>query len=842
MPLEPAARPAGYPVELESDVLLVDGRGAEIRPIVPADAASLRDELNARLSEESIYFRFFNPRRHMSEAELAHFATVDYTSRLALVAHVDGELVAVARFERLADSAEAEVAFVVRDDQQGRGFGMVLLEHLASAARTRGISRFSADTLAANAKMLKVFRNAGFDESAAFESGVVHVTLDLHAGERYVEMVEERDRVAAVASIARLLSPSSVAVIGAGRQAGGVGHEILANLLRGQYAGRLYAVHPSAKEVLGITAHAEVGSIPEPVDLAVVAVPAAAVADVVRSCGRARVGGLVVISAGFAETGEAGAEAERQLVALAREHGMRLIGPNCLGVINTAPSVRMNATFADVDPPVGHVAFSLQSGGLGIAILNEAARRELGLSAFVSVGNKADVSGNDLLRYFEADANTHVVLLYLESFGNPRHFASIARRVSRTKPIVAVKSGRSRSGARGASADTGAVASPDSAVDALFRQAGVIRVDTLEELFDVAELLSGLPLPAGRGVAIVGNVAGPEVLAADACEGAGLAVPELSHATRRSLASILPGRAALTNPVDCLAAVTPEQFGRAIEAALRDDAVHGVIAVYTPPSAERLDEVAAVVADLGARSTKPILANMLAGADALRLLRQGARRVPWFAYPEAAARALARVAAYAAWKARPEVPVPVFADVDRERARRVVADALTGVDSCPMSAAATAELLEAFGISSAADRDGEAEALAEGAVECVIGVGEEPGFGPLVSFGLAGPPVELLGDRVLSLVPISRPDAVRLISSVQASPMLSGYRGRPPADIGALADLVCRVSQLAEETPEIVEMELDPVLAGPGGAVVAGARARLARVEHRPELRRRHLR
>ena len=904
MTVEPLTSPAGYPRELESDVLLADGRVGVLRPILPKDAVALRDDLGAHLSEQSVYFRFFTPRRHFTAQEFEHFANVDYASRLALVALVEGELVAVARYERIEEGDEAEVAFTVRDDQQGRGLGMVLLEHLASAARARGISRFVADTLAENHKMIDVFRRAGFEEEASFESGVVHVTLDLQASARYLEQVEERDRVAAVRSIERLLRPASIAVIGASRRPGTVGYEILANLVEGGFRGSLHPVNPAAKAICGLPALRDVREIPGEVDLAVVAVPAPIVAEAVRACGEKGVGGLVVVTAGFAETGSEGARAERELVATARAHGMRLIGPNCLGVVNTAAEVSMNATFSPVRPVPGHVAFSSQSGGLGVAILNEATSRDLGVSLFVSVGNKADVSGNDLIRYFDADENTSVILLHLESFGNPRHFASIARKVARTKPIVAVKSGRSLAGTRGAVSHTAAIAAPDAAVDALFRQAGVIRVDTLEELFEVAEVLSHQPLPAGPRVAIVANAGGPGVLAADACEGAGLVVPELSKETQARLRVLLTDQAAVSNPVDCIATVTPEQYGGALEIVLEDESVDAVIAIFTPPLLKEEGDVAAVVARVSAAAGKPVLANFLSTSEALAALRSGPRRVPWFTYPESAARALGHIVPYAAWRARPDVPVPAYHDIDVAAARAIVDGALELESSCWLPLGETLALLAAYGLpcvgsvrALSARRAAEAarrmrvpvalkldlpglvnrsevggvrlnlsgpkhveaaaaellegrgdgasvivQPMVAGGVETIVGVVEEAGFGPLVMFGLAGGASELLGDRALSLVPISRPDAVRLIASLRAAKLLSGYRGVPPADISALADVLCRVAQLAEELPEVVEMNLNPVMAGPDGAVIIDPKVRVARVEREPELRRRQLR
>ena len=679
----------------------------------------------------------------------------------------------------------------------------------------------------------------------------------------------------------------------------------MTNLLAGGFNGAVYPVNPAGGEIAGLPAATSVSELPVPVDLAVIAVPAPNVASVVESCGEQGVGGLVVISAGFAETGADGATAERELVTVARRHGMRLVGPNCMGVVNTAPDVSMNATFAPVAPLRGRIAFASQSGGLGIAILSEATRRDLGMSSFVSVGNKADVSGNDLLRYWEEDANTDVILLYLESFGNPRHFSQIARRIARKKPIIAVKSGRSGAGSRGASSHTAAMATPDASVDALFRQAGVIRVDTLEELFDVADVVTHQPLPKGRGVGIVGNAGGPGVLAADACEGHGLSVPELSAQTQQRLRSVLSSGAAVSNPVDCIASATAEQYRRALEIVLADDAIDALIVIFTPPLVTNADDVAEAVASVAATSSKPILANFFAPSARLSKSSAAGVRVPSFAYPESAARALGSIVPYATWRRQPDVAPPVLADVETGRGREVVESALAssndawlGTDAADallgcygiehvrsLRATSTAEALQAAvglgyplalkidvagvvhktdvggvylglasdeAVTAASDslfaRFGPDAAvilqpMAPPGVETIVGLVEDPLFGPLVMFGLGGTATEILGDRALSLVPLNRPDAVALIGSLRSSKLLMGYRGSPVADIDALANVVCRVARLAEDLPEVVEMDLNPVLAGPDGCQVLDCKIRVkALAIKEPQLRRRHLR
>jgi acetyl coenzyme A synthetase (ADP forming)-like protein len=855
----------GYPAELESEVLLADGRVAQVRPIVPEDAEALR-AFAGRLSAETVYLRFFSARRQLTDAELRHFTNVDYERRLAIVAFVDGELVAVARYERLGDGNEAEVAFTVRDDQQGRGLGTVLLEHLASAALTRGITTFVGDTLPENSKMLGVFREAGLVESARFDSGVIRVTIQLDPVPGYADKVEERDSAAAARSIARILEPSSVAVIGASPRPRTIGYALVANLLAGGFTGRIHPVHPTAPEVLGLPAYPSIAKVPEPVDLAVIAVPAASVPAVVEECGEAGCGGLVVVSAGFAETGRAGAEAERQIVSSARRHGMRLVGPNCMGVINTAEHVRLDATFAPVAPVPGRIAFCSQSGGLGVAILGEASRRGLGISSFVSVGNKADVSSNDLIRYWEQDPGTDVILLYLESFGNPRHFSRIARRVGRRRPIVAVKSGRSASGVRGTALHTAAAGeAPDDIVDALFRQAGVIRVDTLEELFDVAEVVHHQPLPAGDRVGILGNAGGPVVLAADACEARGLQVPVLSEATQGRLREVLGGQAAVRNPVDCNPSATPEEYGRALDILLDDPGIDAAITILTPPFPREAEGVATQVVRVAGAHGKPVVANFLATEGTVEAFRSGEPRIPWFHYPESAARALAKVVPYAVWRRECEAadeaeattkpalasepePAPEpdpqsdaagKAFGDPLAARAVLSAALEqdpgNPDGVELSADATSALLATYGIPlKAVEAPPPAPPLS-------VRLVEDPLFGPVVSVGLAGLASEVFGDRALRLAPFSQSEAESMVRSLRAVSVLEAAPA--PADFPAIGRLLCRVARMAEDLPEIARLELEPVVSiAPGGVSVGGARVTARAVLPEPALRRRRLR
>lgn len=844
-----------YPAELECDVLLSDGRTARLRAIRPDDAPALR-ELGEKLSKETVYFRFFSPRRSLSDKEITHFVTVDYQDRLALVAIVDGDLVAVARYDCVPGAsrgslgapggsrsdrvAEAEVAFVVRDDQQGRGLGTVMLEHLASAAVARGIGRFVADTLVENHRMIGVFRSAGFEESASLESGVVRVEMELVARPEYLERVEEREWRATVRSIERILRPASIAVLEATSKPGDVGHDLVSNLLAAGYRGSVHPVSRTDDTVCGVASARTVGDVPGPIDLALITVPATELAQAIRECGEKGVCGLVVMTAGHLGQGASAAAFERDLVDLARSSGMRLVGPNSVGVINTSPEVLMNATVAPDPTFAGRVAISSQSGGLGLVLLGDLASRGLGISSFVSVGDKADVSGNDLLRLWAGDGETDVILLYLESFGNPRKFNRIARRVARKTPIVAVKSARTTSGLRGARQQDGSPLVPDHATDALFRQAGVIRVDTLEELLDVAEVLVSQPLPRGGSVAIVGNAGGCGVLAADACESQGLQVLELAPETQRRLLAVASPGSTVGNPVGLTGSANAQQYGSVLEILLADEAVDSVVVTYTELSPHGSDEVAEAVASVAGRSAKPLVANFVGTNATLRALREGVRRVPWFAYPESAARALARIVPYAKWRAGPEGTAAVFEDVDVSRARSIVADALAG-GAVWLNAAAALDLLAAYGISAVPAPGTEKPAVPDG-VETVVGLLEDESFGPLVTFGLGGDEAELLGDRAWSLVPLAREEAEELITGSRSSSLLTGYKGAAPVDVGGLVDLVLRVARLAEDLPEVVELSLSPVIASPDDVAVLDFRVRVAEVSHDPALLRRAMR
>jgi acetyl coenzyme A synthetase (ADP forming)-like protein len=891
------------PAHWAGDVVLVDGGTAHVRPITPADGPGLV-AFHERLSPDTVYSRFFSAKPTLSDAEVEHFTHVDYDSRVALVAELGDRLVGVARYDRLPGERTAEVAFVVADEHQGRGIGTVLLEHLAAAARERGINRFVAETLPGNRRMLEVFAAAGYEERTRHFDGVVQVELAIEPTEAAQAAMEEREHRAEARSVARLLTPRSVAVIGASRNPGTVGHQVLRNLLDGGFAGPVFPVNPNAAHVASVKAYPSVLDVPDDVDLAVVAVPSSAVADTMMQCARRGVTGLVVLSAGFGEVTGSGATTEVELRDVAHRHGMRLVGPNCIGVVNTA--VGLNATFSPYAPMPGRVALLSQSGALGIAVLERSARIGLGVSSFVSVGNKADVSGNDLLQFWEDDPGTDVVLLYLESFGNPRKFSRIARRVSRRKPIVAVKSGRSAAGVRAASSHTAAMASADVAVDALFRQTGVVRVDTLDELFDMALLLGSQPLPAGRRVAIVGNSGGPGILATDACDGAGLEIPELTPDTQAALRKVADPNAAVANPVDLVASATPGVYDDALRLALADEHIDAAIVISTPTYAAPPERVGELLPRVAAEAGKPVVGCFLAAPTLPPLLpgNDGHAAVPAFASPEPAARALARAATYAEWRRRPPGVVPELDGFDAEVARAIVERFLSRTpEGGWLPSLQVDELLDAAGVSflrSAPVHDAEdaqdiaarlgypvalkatgpelvhksdvggvalnlgsdvevanayhematrigrrmtgavVQQMATPGVETIMGVVQDPLFGPLVMFGLGGVATELLGDRAFRVLPLTDHDAAELVRSLRASPLLFGYRGSPPVAVDTLEETLQRVARLAAAVPEIAELDLNPVIVSAAGAVAVDCRIRVmpASVAPTTELRR----
>lgn len=608
-------------------------------------------------------------------------------------------IMAVGSYSR-RDAETAEVAFAVDDTIHGKGLGTVLLERLALLAVRHGYRRLWAVTRVDNSAMREVFRESGFAVRETARGGDIEVDLSMTPDETTVARFDVRDRVATVASLRPFFKPNAIAVVGASRDPGSIGYRTLKAVIDNGYGQPIFPVNPKTDQILGLKTYPSVKELPQQVDLALLIVPRDSVLKVVDDCAVRGVRALVVITAGFAEV-RGGADLQRQLVEKVRGYGMRLIGPNCLGILNADPAVSLNASFSPVFPPPGRVGMSSQSGALGLAVLAAAKRLNLGFSTFVSVGNKADVSGNDLLQYWEEDPNTDVILLYLESFGNPRRFAHIARRVSGRKPIVAIKGGRGASGARAASSHTAALAAKDTAVDALFAQTGVIRVDTLEEMFHLASMLGSQPLPQGNRVGIITNAGGPGILCADACEVGGLIIPELSAETQSKLSAFLPTTASLGNPVDMIASASPEHYRRAVETMLAAPEIDSLIVVCIPvvfgaaSSFVQAIHAAVRTARDQSGSVKPVLGCWMADPAEIPATTSG-ERIPVYTFPESPAAVLSRVITYAHWRSKPPGILPEYAEIDLPAARRICRDAIHKFGPGWLSAADALALLQAI--------------------------------------------------------------------------------------------------------------------------------------------------
>ena len=870
------------------DVILRDGRTLRLRPPRAGDADALLDFF-ASLSERSLYRRFHGLPT-LGPGLVEPLLDSDWVERGALLGTFEDagreHVVAVANYVRLRDPVVAEAAFVVADAYQRQGIGMRLLEQLAIRAAAVGIERFLAEVMAENRDMIGVFEAVGFELTRELGGGEIEVEFPIAPTELYEARVEERDHVAVTASLRPFFEPRSVAVVGASRRRGSIGGELFRNVLEADFAGAAYPVNRDGSPVAGVRGYRSIAEIPDEVDLAVICLPAAQVVAAAEEALAQGVRALVVISAGFAEIGSEGQERQEQLLARVRAHGARLIGPNCLGIAVSACG--LNATFASRAAPRGNIGFSSQSGALGLALLEAAESRGLGLSAFISIGNKADVSSNDLLEWWEDDALTETILLYVESFGNPRRFGRLARRVARRKPILALKSGTSTSGQRAASSHTAALAGSEAAVDALFHQAGVIRAQTLEELVDVATLLATQPRLGGRSVAILTNAGGLGILCADACEAAGLELPRLDEETVGALRAVLPAEASVANPVDMLGGATADTYAAMLPHLLADVHVDAVVALFVPAVSASADEVAEAIdrAVAEADADKPVLAVVMSADGIPARLRAPTRHVAPFTYPESAARALGRLAERAEWLRRPHGAVPALDGIDKKAAEDVVSGALAAGDDVWLEAADARRLLLAYGIplveervvGTVAEAVGAAEELGypvvvksaaagahktelgaialdldsaetvraaaerigvpvlvqpmvRGGAEMLAGIVQDPVFGPLVAFGPGGVLAELIGEAAFRIAPLTDLDAEELVLSGKAGQLVRGFRGAPPADTQSLVDLVHRLAQLGEDFPQIAELDLNPVLALPDRCVTVDARIR---VSHRP--------
>ncbi len=666
------------------DVVLRTGQRLKVRPIRPDDKKKI-EELFYRLSEWTRYLRFGYTKKQITDAELAYYTEIDPPHKYAYVATM-GErqqerIVAVGRWFLMSGGKTAEVAFVVEDNIQVRGIGTALLEQLASSALHYKINRFVARVIPENTRMTEVFEESGFKFQKVFDEGTYEYSIDLREQEEFSKRQAYREHIARSAGVRKLLYPRTVAVIGASRNPRNVGGAIFRNFLRSSFKGTVFPVNPNAASIDGVLSYPSVLDVPGDIDLAVIVVPAPLVLDVVEECGQKGIWGLVIISAGFGESGSEGKHREKSLLEKVLSYGMRVIGPNCLGILNCHKDVSLNATFSPNMPPCGTISIGSQSGALGLALLDYAKSMSLGINSFVSIGNRMDISSNDLLEFWEDDDSTDIIALYMESFGNPRKFSRIARRVSRKKPVVAVKGGKSEVGARAATSHTGALAAAEVAVEAMFRQAGVIRVDKIEEMFNVTKFLSSQPLPRGPNVGILTNAGGPGVLAADACEDWGLKVPALSAATLARLREFLPEAAALGNPVDMIASAPAESFGKAMVAMLDDPAVDSLVVIYIPPLVTRPEEVAKAVREAMAGyrgQKKPVIACfMTMGEQAMVNLELApGRNIPSYIFPEDAVEALARAYNYARFLSTEEGRPPKFTDIRNDEAGRIISGAV----------------------------------------------------------------------------------------------------------------------------------------------------------------------
>ena len=871
--------------------LLTDGTTIEIRPARPDNLDAVR-EMHEKLSPDSLYLRFFSLSASAPEREARRLCREPAPDHAALLALLDGELIGCGSYEcDDPPSQSAEVALAVADDMHNRGVGMLLLEHLISLARSCGLRVFTAETLSENARMLRVFADAGLRAHRALADGVYHLTFPLPADEAdvalgsYRDAVAERERSADVASLRHVLAPASVAVIGASLRPGSVGRAILHNIVTGGFSGPVYAVNPAVTELDGVPCVPSAAALPEDVDLAVIATPAAAVVGIAEECGQRGVKALVVVAAGLSGAVRA------ELLGICRRHGMRMVGPASFGVAGTRAA--LDATFAARHPRPGCAGVALQwTGGAGFALVEHLSRTGVGISSLVSLGDKDDVAGHDMLLWWESDPATKLAMLFLESIANPPKFVRTARRVGRSMPVLTVIAGRSMTGRRLAGARA-AAATPLLTRQALFEQAGVIATADLGELLDTAVLLASQPTPAGPRVAVVSNTRGAAVLAADACDDAGLQVARLAGDTQQALRDLLPRDATVAGPVDTTLLVGPGLFRRCLEIAGADPGVDAVLALTTTSAGgDPAPEVAA------ARLPVPIAAAVLDQVEVVRLLRgpgEDSPAVPAYAYSASAARALGHAARYGMWRAIPSGNAPDLDGLRQDRARDLVAEFLAeGPAGGWLPLDPTVELLGCYGVPlaesigvvtedaavAAAARFGGPVALradvpglvrargagallidlhgadevrrgfrslreafgyrlagvivkpiVTGGVEVMISVLQEEVVGPLVLFGVGGAAADALADRAARLAPLTDSDAGELIRSIRAAPLLLGHPGAPGVDLTALRDLLLRISQMADDLPQIAELELSPVFARPDGVQAVDARIRLQAAE-----------
>ncbi len=878
-----------YPAHWEADVVLRDGATGHLRPITAQDADAVQ-AFHMAQSQSSIYMRFFTYKSKLTPKELRRFTELDYRDRVAFVITHGQAIIGIGRYDRLDDPTEAEVAFNVSDSNQGRGLGSILLEHLAVAARENGIDRFTAEVLPENRKMMQVFSEAGYEVHRRYDDGVISLNFDIDPTEKSRAVMESREHRADARSVAGLLAPASVAVIGASREWGSIGQQLLEHVVEGKFTGAVYAVNQDALEVSGMLPYTSIADVPGPVDLAVIAVPYDQVPAVVDQCGAAGVKGMVIATAGFADDGGPGLVRQRALVRQARANGMRLVGPASLGLANTDPAISLNASMAPTLPEHGGLGIFSQSAALGVSLFASMSRRQMGMSTVLSAGNRADISGNDMMQFWEDDPNTTACGLYLESIGNPRKFSRVSRRLARTKPVIVAKS--DSMGLRlppGHAVRT--TQAPAGALDAMLRQSGVVRVNTIEELSDVAQIVVGQPLPQGPGLAIIGNSGALGSVVADAAEQHGLKVVRLES---RLMLDVGQSKAL---PL----------LKRTILAALGEDGVDSAIITLLPVIGLTMDTIAKTLQECSAEAGKPVIAVFTGILDPNQHAnRQMAGKLPAYSNPGAAIAALAAVVRYAHWLT---LEAPVFdapEGVDPEAAEALLDGWLEGVSGdglVTLDAGQAQELLAHYGIDvlesvsfgsdddavAAAQRLGwpvaiktidpslrhrldlggvriniedeeslrrniahmrkflapygekelEVQSMAEVGQSCTIRAIEDPLLGPVVSFGLSGDAVNLLDDWAHRVPPLSVADTAELVRSPRAALKLFGYEGLPAVNIAALEDLVARVAMLKDEHPEVAFLEFKPVLVGPGTLTVLSVSIRIGNPAQRADSARR---
>jgi acyl-CoA synthetase (NDP forming)/GNAT superfamily N-acetyltransferase len=855
-----------------------------IRPLREADEQALHG-LAERSSEESLYRRFFSAGRTQADAYAHRLCAADDVSARALVLEVEGAVVGMAAAEDV-EPGVAEVAFMVEDAMQGHGVGTLLLTNLAATQRRRGVTTFEAEVLGHNVPMLRVFVDAGYTVVRHNDGGIATVQMATEVTDTTLEAMDARERQAEARSLRPLLAPRTVAVVGAGRRRGGIGREVLENVIAGGFTGQVVAVNPATHAIGAVASYPDLGSVPDRVDLAVVAVPAPRLAEVVDDACHSHVGAMVILSAGLAEAGPSGRAAQQDMVAHALTGGLRVVGPNCLGVLNTASDVRLNATFGCIQPPPGGVAIGVQSGGVGIALVDAARHVGLGVSVLVSLGNKADVSSNDLLAAWTDDPEVTAAVLYLESFGNPAKFARLASRFSRRKPLLAVRAGTSEAGRLAGKSHTAGAITSATGVDALFAATGVIAVDDVTELTSTARLLTSQPVPAGPRLAVISNAGGLGILAADGASREGLILPRLPDPASTDSDSSMSSR---PNPLDLGAGAAPETFGATAAAVLDagdvDAALFVLVATRASDADACLEQIGAAAA--ASHSQRPALIVAIGMPERPTEVAG----IPVFDSVDDATRSLGNAWRYGSWLASPPGVIPPSDPIARQEVRELATSFLSKHQQGGwLDALVSAAMLRAYGVQvvhsivagtgaaavAAAERIGPpvvlktadpdavhktelglvrtglvtnediCSAVAEMAraqgqvlapvlvqpqvakgVEIAIGMVRDPVFGPIVMLAAGGVTTDVLDDRVFLLPPVTDAAASRAVRALRIWPLLAGHRGAPACDVPALQRMLQVVAQLADDVPQLIELDINPVVVTPDAAVCVDIKARL---------------